>query len=101
MKNEEFKNLDNETSEFQKRVISFVLALYETEKKPLPPSIFIKTGDNFKLHPIPPHLFGEKNGEQLIEEGISTILDLLFVFSWPNACHQVQCHCLHPLSVEV
>ena len=88
MENKEFQNLDSETSEFQRRVITFVLALYEKEKKPLPPSIFIKTGGNFKLHPIPPHLFGEKGGEKIIEDGISTILQ---DHNATHACFGAEC----------
>ena len=43
MKDKEFDNLNSEDSEFQKKVIKFVLATYEKYKKHLPPSLFVKS----------------------------------------------------------
>ena len=89
MKNEEFDNLKSEDSEFQKKVVNFILHLYDKRKEHLPPSLFLKSGKGvFKLHPIPPFLFEEKNGEQVIEDGIATILN---DYDASHACFASEC----------
>jgi|2_EtaG_2_1085320.scaffolds.fasta_scaffold01361_8 hypothetical protein len=89
MKNEEFDNLNSEDSEFQKKVVKFVLATYEKHKRHLPPSLFVKSGDGiFKLHPIPPHLFEQQNGEQIIADGVNTIIN---DYDATHACFASEC----------
>ena len=89
MNEKEFDNLNEEDSEFQKKVVGFVLDLYRSKKESLPPSIFVKSGKGaFKIHPIPPFLFEKPNGEGLIEEGISTILA---DYEASHACFASEC----------
>ncbi len=89
MKNEEFDNLNSEDSEFQKKVVKFVLATYEKHKKHLPPSLFVKSGDGvYKIHPIPPHLFEQQNGEQIIADGVNTIIT---DYDASHACFASEC----------
>ena len=89
MKNEEFDNLDIEDSEFQKKVVKFVLATYEKHREHLSPSLFVKSGDGiYKLHAIPPHLFEQQNGEQIIADGINTIIN---DYEATHACFASEC----------
>jgi len=89
MKNEEFDNLNSEDSEFQKKVVKFVLATYEKHKNHLPPSLFVKSGDGiYKLHAIPPHLFEQQNGEQIIADGVNTIIN---DYDATHACFASEC----------
>ena len=72
----EFDNLTSDESYFHKKVVNFIINLYQKDKGSLPPSVFLKSAKGeLKLHPIPVHFFQSENPEELIEEGINAILD--------------------------